>query len=176
MILQEDEIVAINKRQIEVDDYNTLSVFYKDRNIINNVLEIRLKASCRTECEGNIRLLRSNFTLKSYNFKVNESEQSIHEFLNEYKRFPKDVFIFLQMVEHLRQKVLKHFFITNLKRKSESKKEKKIKQEKPLTTEVINKIILEGRDFEKKLENIRYVEDEKPLVNQYQVTSNNYNN
>ncbi len=156
ILLKGDEIVAINKRQIEKDDYNTLSIFYKDPHIINNIKEIRLKATCRTECEGYIRMLRASFALTSFEFKVGHHELKLNEYLSGFKKFPKDFFILLQMLEYLRNKQLKQKGFYCLKSKFYVFKENDINNS--IATE--KNVLIPNKDSDKKLENMRYLDEE----------------
>ena len=127
--LDESEIVNISKRQIDLDDKNCFSVFYKDKHIINNVLELCLKAPSRADCDKWLRELHINYEIRLYEFNNNSENNCVllRDYVKGHRTKPKEMLIHVTCLEYLRIKIIKMDFLRKLKIYSNNVKKKSIK-------------------------------------------------
>ena len=118
-IIKCEDIICINKRQMNRDDINKFSVYYRTTGLkvfSNSIVEIKLKAASRRETDLWIERLRAKIKPKKYQFKIKEKQNPIETVLKEgYKMTPKAFYLKLSCLEYILTKKYMQEFIFNIK-------------------------------------------------------------
>jgi hypothetical protein len=117
-----ENILSINKRQIDKDDVNKLSIHYSN-GLVNALSEIKLKAANRRELEewiGKLRVKLAQVKEKkgiptSYSFLIKNKEQDAEILLKKYRKEPKGMFVRLSSMELIFKRKKADMFIERLK-------------------------------------------------------------
>lgn len=107
-----EDIICVNKRQVNKDDVNKFSIHYKTKQKLE---EIKLKASGRKATELWIVMLRRKITEKNDLFHLEDGEENIKENLKGYKQYPKECFVKLGRLEFMLNTILLHEFFIKFK-------------------------------------------------------------
>jgi hypothetical protein len=106
-----DDVVLINKRQINLQDRSKFSIFYRDQSNRdkNSVREIKLKCSNAIETDSWINNLKKLIIPKQFIFQINDEEK-----LLKHKLSIKNVFVKTRILEDIINKFHKREFIQYL--------------------------------------------------------------
>ena len=114
-----DDIISVNKHQINIIDIATFSIFYKSPSNKNNICEIKLRVSFKREID--LWLERLKPRINKYKFEIKNSEIEVNELLDNVKKEPIRFYRKINLLEVLILKKKCYQFIQMMKLKYDLK-------------------------------------------------------